>query len=508
LNTKRKAKRFTPQKKASPLQLAGKTISAKNAASIVAAKELIASGLSSLDDVLESAGLVGEEEVSASLDWKDSGLIGCGSWEDYMRRSFWHQKLEGVLNVFSYYFEGALFYESKGETDEYFGSSEELKESLMMFLQELQDSYESTLSASAMIQAASIDDAELMTFTVPSLTLVQAGNSMNRLPIEGMLFQCDIVSEGIPAKGPGKRLMIPRSVALKAVDQIQSLPLDADPSLRKHCNNSIVGTMLSARIKDDNGFWISGNLFPWSQPEIVAAIRASKHEMGFSINAYTRGHDEEINAEMVHVIDELTLVGANILYADSATFSGTKLVAAAIPSIPDRTPDRTITQSITEPALIAASTPPEDKVMEELLKQLTEQVKTQAATLNQMGETQTIVMKGLEVLLADRQATQETAAALALEAETKNKEDELVKKIASMLSVNPNGTGRSVQPARIIPSVLQSSAEHNPIQTQIALLQAELTGLKATGSIAQDIMTRRIKLTDDIAALRSQLVAV
>ncbi|MFA9271499.1 MAG: hypothetical protein ACEQSX_12205, partial [Baekduiaceae bacterium] len=116
--------------------------------------------------------------------------------------------------------------------------------------------------------------------------------------------------------------------------------------------------------------------------------------------------------------------------------------------------------------------------------------------------------QGLQVLLADRQAAQETAAAATLEAENKTKEDELVKRIASMLSVNPNGAGRSVQPARIVPNVLQSSAEQNPIQTQIALLQAELTGLKATGSIAQDIMTRRIKLTDEIAALRSQSIAV
>ena len=510
MTTKRKAKGFVPQKKSSSLQLAGKSISAKNATSLVSAKDAIAAGLASLDDILESAGLLGEEEVSASLDWENSGLIGCGSWEDYMRRSFWHSKLESVLSVFSYYFEGALYYESEGETDEYFGSPEELKLSLMTFLQELQDSYESTLSASAMIQASSTEGAELITLTVPKLTLLQSSRSPNRLPIEGMLFQCDVVSEGIPAKGPGKRLMIPRSVALAAVDQIQSLPLDADPSLRKHCNDSIVGTMLSARIKDDNGFWISGNLFPWSQPEIVASIRASKHEMGFSINAYTRGHDEEIDSEVVHVIDELTLVGANILYADSATFSGTKLVTAQSISVEPQKENRTIAQSINlDPTvLISASKPSEDKVMEETLKALTEQIKLQGASLAQMSDTQVLLGKGVELLLQDRASREETAAAAKVEEDKKATETALANRIMSMLSMQPTGASRSNQPSRIVPSVLQSSVVQTPIETQIALLQAEMNGLRASGSMASDVMTKRIELTDQISALKSQMTAV
>ena len=508
MTTKRKAKGFAPQKKSSSLQLAGKSISAKNATSLVAAKDAIAAGLSSLDDILESAGLLGEEEVSASLDWENSGLIGCGSWEDYMRRSFWHSKLESVLSIFSYYFEGALYYESEGETDEYFGSSEELKLSLMTFLQELQDSYESTLSASAMIQASSTEGAELITLTVPKLTLLQSSKSPNRLPIEGMLFQCDVVSEGIPAKGPGKRLMIPRSVALAAVDQIQSLPLDAHPSLRKHCNDSIVGTMLSARIKDDNGFWISGNLFPWSQPEIVASIRASKHEMGFSINAYTRGHDEEINAETVHVIDELTLVGANILYADSATFSGTKLVTAQAFSVEPQNEDRTIVQSsnLDPTAFIAASKPLEDKVMEETLKALAEQIKLQGASLAQMSDTQTVLGKGLELLLQDRASREETAAAAKVEEDKKATETELANRIMSMLTAQPAGLSRAGQPARIVPAALQSSVVPDSATTRIALLQAELNGLQASGSVAPDVMLKRVKIVDEISSLRSGLI--
>jgi hypothetical protein len=498
------------------LQLAGKTISAKNAELIVAAKDSIASGLGSLNSVLDAAGITAanDDEVSAS-NWENSGLIGCGTYEDYMRRSIWHQKLESVLNVFSYYFEASLYYKAQGEKREsdYYGTPEELKTALIGFLKELEDTYEATLSAAAVIQASS-GDGEFLTFTVPSLTLIESGqsllecgNSPNRLPIEGMLFQCDVVSEGIPAKGPGKRLMIPKSVALKSVDQIQSLPLDADPTLRKHCNNSIVGTMLSAQIKPDNGFWIRGNLFPWSQPEIVAEIRASKHEMGFSINAYTRGHDETIAGEVVHVIDELTLVGANILYAESATFSSTQLITAN--TVPETNFEGKSKSKFASLFLKANSnststnSSQEAKIMEEQLKELVGLVTAQATQIAKLTTVTETTMQGLSILLDERSEREKETLAAAEKQKQEEGIQSVAEKVASLLAPKFNHMTRAGQPPRIVPGALAASVSEDPKGNEIALLQAQLTGLEQSGSFSSEVMQKRISLTNQIASLKA-----
>jgi hypothetical protein len=505
--TKSKARGFPPRKKDRPvsLQAAGKTISSKNASGLIAARDSIASGLVSLTEVLDSAGLTDGEEVSAASDWENSGLIECNTFEDYMRRSLWYGKLQSVLDTFSYFFEAALYYESEdGTADDFYGSSDELIDSLTMFLKELKESYSATLSYFSSVQAFAADsNTELITFTVPSLTFVEASKHPNRLPIEGMLFQCDTVSEGIPAKGPGKRLMIPRSVALAAIDQVPTLPLDADPTLKKHCNNSIVGTMLGARIKDDNGFWISGNLFPWSQPEIVSDIRASKNKMGFSINAYTRGHDEEINSENVHVIDELILVGANILYADHATFSQTRLVSAAI----DCT-TKTTQKQLEKPAeLLTATITEEDLIMEETLKQLTAAIQGQAEIQKNQATVQSTILESLSLLLEDRQQRLQAAAIEQEAALTKQREEELIERVAGLLGAKLPSFGRSVPPARLVPAVVQASGAESIEVTNLARLEGELKGLQATGSTMPDVMQRRIQITDQIAALSRKISA-
>lgn len=155
---------------------------------------------------------------------------------------------------------------------------------------------------------------------------VQAG--ANRHPVRGVLFRVDEPSESAPSIGTGKPLFIPRAVAERIVGHVKNLPLDADDSLGKHANDKIVGVMVKAEIVG-NDFIVEGHLWPWNNRAKVGLISANNGQLGMSMNAYAKGRNEVVNGVETFWIEELDLLGANILFRDRATFRKTHFAAEA-----------------------------------------------------------------------------------------------------------------------------------------------------------------------------------
>lgn len=152
----------------------------------------------------------------------------------------------------------------------------------------------------------------------------------NKSQFSGILFPIEEVSDDAPSKGSSLPLYVPMEVARLVADSInnsEGLPLDADNTLSRHNDKGIVGIMTKAQIIANN-LVVSGHLFPYNNPELVAEIKAMKHELGMSINAIARGINDFIDGKEVFVLKELKPLGANILKAVRATWAKTAVLQA------------------------------------------------------------------------------------------------------------------------------------------------------------------------------------
>ena len=178
----------------------------------------------------------------------------------------------------------------------------------------------------AEVQLQLAEDSQAISFDCP-VEIEASAKTNNRHPIKGVLFRIDEPSESVPSIGPGLPLFIPRHIAENVLDAVSGLPLDCDDSFSKHANKEIAGVMQCAEI-NGNDFVVSGILWPWSQGEKVSAIAQNKEDLGMSMNAAARGHEAIVDGRKVFQIDELRLLGANILLSQKATFKKTRLIAA------------------------------------------------------------------------------------------------------------------------------------------------------------------------------------
>ena len=476
-------KGFIPTKKKDRLiQAAGKSISNKNAEGITSARDSIASGLDSLDAVIEASGIgPAMDEVNAS-NFEKVGLINCSDYGEYLKRSNWFNRLRTALDGFGWNFESCLYEGSEP------GEPSEVEEMIVEFSDEIRE----LAKLYKPLMQASVLQASNLRLECSRVDILEASSHGNKIPIEVKLFECDRTSSGIPSKGPGKKLYIPKSVALSIAANVASLPLDADPSLSQHCNHSIVGSMISATIKPDGDFWVRAHLHPFNQPELVAKIRADKNILGASINAFANGEDREIDGEIVHYITSMELLGANLLYKDCATFSGTEIKAqAAITGLPNNDP---VTSPVSTLQPIAASNIAiEDKMNEELLKKLSEQ-------FVQLSASTEILTKGLTVLLEDREAAIKSKE---LELAAAAQEQTLDSKIAAMVrnALNPSG-----QPTRITSGPIAASTEAPTLNESILAmntLQASIDTLEGLGRADQTTRVKLIGLKDQLRVLKA-----
>lgn len=340
---------------------------------------------------------------------------------------------------------------------------------------------------------------------------VDINAAANKFPITGVLFRIDEASESQPSVGPSLPLYITQAVAETALNQVNGLPLDAHNSFSQHANENITGVLQSASIVGKD-FRVTGHLFPFNKPEVVQAIAQKQHLLGMSMNAKAAGHKATIDGKEVFQVDRLELLGANILYADKATYQKTKV--EAIPVAASQSTEPIAASSATE------TTTKTDDMDETLIKAQFEELKNlvvQAQSANQqaqdkhnneISELRTIVSEiqkerneRQQEVLAQASAQQKEQERQAIAEGIRNLVKEELKEGFKTLR-NPSG-----QPTRITPIIAQGVAvdapQRSPIEQQLIIAQSQLDALRAGGGSTQ----ARIAKQEEISQLRAQLLS-
>jgi hypothetical protein len=350
-------------------------------------------------------------------------------------------------------------------------------------------------------------------------------NHGNRMPFEGILFRIDEASETAPSKGSTLPLFIPREVAERAVDsvlQAEGLPLDADDSLTQHANNQIAGIMTRAEIRGKD-FLVRGHLFPWSQKEKLDLIVANKDRLGMSMNARARGREAEVDGQKVFYIEELDLLGANILYSDHATYQKTRVfilgnaaneVAAEIAATSytsinkeeeDMNTGEQLSQMMRTLQEISISTQQDSQKVQSQIEKMQEQIYRQETFLNEIQAERAKDQK--EFQLSRTQEEKKREQEMMISAFSEVIEQKLAdQKKEIMASINPSRSPRPL--ARSLVSLeaqgeqeSNQSKQSNFLEKRLIAAQAKLEAYSEQGvtgsprlSLIEEVRDLRIKL--------------
>jgi hypothetical protein len=342
-------------------------------------------------------------------------------------------------------------------------------------------------------------------------------SATNERVVEGILFKIDSPSEAIPNVGPGLPLYIPRAVALEALaclDFSRPKPLDAHNSLSQHASTEIVGAMTSARVDGDD-FWVSGVLWDHNQPHKVEAISASQDHLGMSVNATAEGHPTEIDGRSVWQIDRLRILGANILFAEKATFKKTRtnvmagteaailipvLASASESEIENPIPDTSESMDIQAVATQITQLSENVAAMHNEVKTRLNSLEPTVAQLSaQMSAIQAAAQeaKNQEVQAAAMQQEQEKQAQL-----LQNLSQLIEEKMAAIVPPTKGGLKYPSKPLPLAASGVPATSGAGVIQLQLAELTGEIRAIEKNPY--PDTQTW-IELVDRKKALEQQL---
>lgn len=311
-------------------------------------------------------------------------------------------------------------------------------------------------------------------------------SATNERVVEGILFKIDSPSEAIPNVGPGLPLYIPRSVALEALaglDLTRPKPLDAHNSLSQHASTEIVGAMTSARI-DGNDFWVTGVLWDYNQPQKVEAISASQDHLGMSVNATAEGHPTEINGRSVWQIDRLRILGANILFAEKATFKQTRTSVMASSESGELIP---VLASASESDPEENNTPENSETMDtqaivDQIRELSSSVSNMHTEVKNRLNTLEPTVQQLAAQMSEIQAAAQDAKNQELQAaQAENKQQEQAQLLQSLTSlieeklaaITPATRGALKYPSKVLPL----AASGTPVASGATAIQLELAAI-------------------------------
>jgi hypothetical protein len=567
------------------LQAAGRVLSQRNTDRLKnlfreVGSILVDAKVTGIDDL---RGFLGEiekveeqlEERIEELEGVEGAEVAAGKVGDELKSNAWQTATSSAFETFRRRFQG-LFNMTEGQIDRYYGTEKDRSAIAQEMLNDLNDFLEKQIEDfpgfdgelvmpspgypmyDPMYASAATDDSprssvveevvqaegqqeELELEFKCEVHEIEAAASVARspratancLPIEGVLFIIDEPSECAPSKGSELPLYVPRHVAEVAAEAINAsggLPLDADDSLSCHANNHIVGIMTSARI-EDNKFLVKGHLFPWSQGEKVQLIAANQEILGMSMNAHAVTCPAIIGGKRVSSIQVLDILGANILYADRATYQKTQARIAASKEEEQVEEDTSLTQ---EPDLVAASHSIQEPTMDpEEIKKYFDQMNGTLSNLaednrravegqNELRSQFLALSKTVEEIQAERQAIQAQRQATQTEAERKQERDSLVQAMGEVIKSDRetlkaeilNAINPSRQPARItrnlVDLVAASGDGENKGQAmtgeQVRYIQAqgELKAYRNSGTVG----IQRTKLVEEIAGIEGRVPGI
>lgn len=151
----------------------------------------------------------------------------------------------------------------------------------------------------------------------------------NRQPFTGILCTLDEASVKAPMSKFGKRVVLTKAAAEKALPSIVGQPVNVtwdspDGKFSGH-DKTVVGIFTKGWIQD-NDLWVEGYLFNETLPKICASIKQEKSDLGFSYEILSKSN--RTNGDEV-LVDDFTFIGGTILYKSKAAYGEeTQLIAA------------------------------------------------------------------------------------------------------------------------------------------------------------------------------------
>jgi hypothetical protein len=165
-----------------------------------------------------------------------------------------------------------------------------------------------------------------VTLQAMALNVPDTPGHPNKLPFKGILTRIDEPSDAPPGGSGGKRVLITRAAAEKALPTLLGMPVDAKRNLSDHDVKAKVGTITAATI-DGNAIHIEGFLFAADFPDEVRRIQSERDELGFSWEIQNIFVLDPTADPLV--ITDCVFTGAAILYKDKAAYTTTSLAAKA-----------------------------------------------------------------------------------------------------------------------------------------------------------------------------------
>jgi uncharacterized protein YlxW (UPF0749 family) len=165
-----------------------------------------------------------------------------------------------------------------------------------------------------------------VTLQAMALNIPDTPGHPNKHPFKGVLTRIDEPSDAPPGGSGGKRVILTRAAATKALPTLLGMPIDMKANLSDHDVKSKVGTITAATI-EGNAIHIEGFLYAADFPNEVRHIQSKRDELGFSWeikNIFVK----DVNADPM-VITGCTFTGAAILYKNKAAYTSTSLAASA-----------------------------------------------------------------------------------------------------------------------------------------------------------------------------------
>lgn len=196
---------------------------------------------------------------------------------------------------------------------------------------------------------------EAMRFEAMALELPDVPDHPNRVPFSGVMTLVDEPSDNPVGGAKGRRVMIPKAVAEKALPSLLGMGVDYTPDLSGHDAQQKIGVITGADIQGSK-LHIEGFLYGADFPDVVKRIQENKRLLGFSYEAQAAVRDwKQDPVEVTNCV----FTGAAILFKDKAAYTTTSLEASASLEI-EMTPEEL--QTILASAVNAAVKPLQDKL--------------------------------------------------------------------------------------------------------------------------------------------------
>lgn len=150
------------------------------------------------------------------------------------------------------------------------------------------------------------------------------GRHPNRLLFKGVLTRVDETSDRAPKGTQGKRVLLTRGAAERALPSLMGMGIDYSPALDGHDARRKIGVITGAEIEDKD-VTVSGFVYARDFPEVVKELKATG---GLGMSWELADAEVEDPQAKVWKLTDVTFTGAAVLKRAQAAYGKTSICFA------------------------------------------------------------------------------------------------------------------------------------------------------------------------------------